>query len=220
MKLKRLAASINATFEDFVNRVENHAAVAEHVLAEVRNAAARLKVELARVQAQLSQLDARRNTLAEERDRWRQRAVRFAASDAGRALECVSRLEKCEASLAAIEREYAAHGRLADDIRTSLADVEQKLRDLELRKTSLGSRSARADAMRTLDERGASHEAERIFERWEVHVASDEYRHGMSPVASDPLERELDAAESEAALKERLAALVAEAHTASSGEAS
>lgn len=43
MKVKRLMASVSAGFEDFVTRVENHEAVADCAIDELRKAAARVR---------------------------------------------------------------------------------------------------------------------------------------------------------------------------------
>ena len=74
MRLKRLVTSVGASFEQFVNKVENQEAVAESVIRDVRASAAKLKVQMGGVNAQTERLRERRDRLTEDVGRWRQRA--------------------------------------------------------------------------------------------------------------------------------------------------
>ena len=66
MKVKRIVASINAGFESFLNKVENHEAVAESAIEEVRDSAAKVKVQQRRVGTTLARLRTRKSELDAE----------------------------------------------------------------------------------------------------------------------------------------------------------
>jgi phage shock protein A len=206
MKLKRLVASINASFDDFVSRVENHEAVADSVIADVRAAAARLQVQIGRVGVQTQRATERRDALHRDVARWRQRALDLAEADPPRAIECVRRLERTERQLVQSDQQLADLGRLNDQLRANLTDVERRLEDLTLRRASLSSRDARADALRVCTA-GQTEDVDRIFDRWEISIASAEYSDNIGPAASDQLDRELSRDEEDEALRQRLATL-------------
>ena len=57
---KRLFATLTAGFDSFIDQVENHEAVAEAVVADVRRQAARLKVQLSRLDQHIDRLGRQR----------------------------------------------------------------------------------------------------------------------------------------------------------------
>ena len=209
MRLKRLVTSVGASFEQFVNKVENHEAVAESVIRDVRATAAKLKVQMGGVNAQTERLRARRDGLAEDAQRWRQRARRFATEDESRALECLRRMKRAEAERAQVSNQFAQYEALTDKLKDRLAAVEARLSDLQLKRTALSSRSARAQVMSTRDQDTLS-DANAVFDRWEMAVIEDEYLDDVVDGRSDALEHELNAAEEREDLKAALEELIKE----------
>ena len=209
MRLKRLVASVGASFEQFVNKVENHEAVAESVIRDVRAAAAKMKVQMAGVNARAESLRERRDRLAEDAGRWRTRAKRFATEDEDRALECLRRMKRADAEQAQVIGQLAQYEALGEELKDRLAAVEARLSDLQLKRTALSSRSARAQVMGAADQDPLS-DANAVFERWEMAVIEDEYLDDVVEGRSDALERELDAAEEREQLKAALEALAKE----------
>lgn len=209
MRLKRLVTSVGASFEQFVNKVENHEAVAESVIRDVRATAAKLKVQMGGVNAQTERLRARRDGLAEDAERWRQRAKRIAREDESRALECLRRMKRAEAERAQVGNQFAQYEALTDKLKDRLAAVEARLSDLQLKRAALSSRSARAGVMSTRDQDSLS-DANAVFDRWEMAVIEDEYLDEVVEGRSDALEHELNAAEEREDLKAALEELIKE----------
>ena len=203
MGFKRLVASVSASFEQFVNKVENHEAVAESVIRDVRAAAAKLKVQMGRVKTQAEGLRERRDRLAGEAGRWRERARRFAMEDEARALECLRRMKRAEAEQAQAADQLGQYEALCEKLEDRLAAVEARLSDLQLKRTALSSRSARAQVIGTSDQDPMS-DVNAVFDRWETAVIEDEYLDQVVGGESDGLERELDAAEEREQLKAAL----------------
>ncbi len=194
MRLKRLVASVGASFEQFVNKVENHEAVAESVIRDVRAAAAKLKVQMGGVNAQADRLRERRDGLADDAERWRERARRFANEDEERALECLRRMKRAEAEQGQVVSQLAQYDALGEKLKDRLATVEARLSALQLKRTALSSRSARAQVVGAADQEALS-DVNAIFDRWEMAVIEDEYLDEVVGGDGDRLERELDAAE-------------------------
>lgn len=212
MRLKRLVATVSAGFEGFVASVENHEAVAESLIDDVRRSAAAVRVQQSRVQSQVSRLQGQRAGLDAELRRWNERAAELAGQDETTALECLRRARRIEARLTAIEAQLDAHLCLVDELRERRADLEQRLNDLQLRRTALSSRASSARALKTRADAGDT--AELVFDRWETAVLTDEYRGEPSPDSLDPtgvdsLEREFREREETTELRARLALLTA-----------
>ncbi len=204
--IKRLFATVSAGFDGFVEQVENHEAVAAAVLDDIRGKAARLKVQLGRVDGQIARLAAQQDEALAEQARWRERALKVADQDEARGIECARRAREARARAERFEKLVGEHRATRRDLERELRDVEVRLGELELKKTLLSSRGARADALRQSSTVESAASAEAVFERWETQVTRDEYL-GESPRApSDPLSAEFDAEEEEAAVREELAA--------------
>lgn len=208
MKMKRLIASVSAGFEDFVAAVENHEAVADCMIDEVREATARVRVQRGRVQAQIERFERQTGELRSAEQRWNDRALSLADSDESRALKCVSRARQANQRCGVLTMQLDQHRRLADDLDSRLADLEGRLNDLQLKKTSLSSRAARSQAVRATRRRGHD-SAEAVFDRWETAVTANEYRDDWDVEAADPLARQFLEEETTAELKARLAELKA-----------
>lgn len=176
VRVKRLIATLGASFDTFVSKVENHEAVADAVIADVRSAAARLKVQSGRVGAQLARLQTQREQLAAERDNWRRRAAQLADDDEPRALRCLQQARHSEQRLGLLDEQLEQHTQLRDSLAADLARVEARLNELHLKRGALSSRAARADALRAGESLDTCQEAFEVFERWETSVVEDEYR--------------------------------------------
>ncbi len=200
MKVKRLVASLGASFEEFVNLVENHEAVAESAIRDVRDAAAKVKVQINGVTAQADRLGKRRETLAEDVERWRERAKRFAGEDKDRALECLRRMERAKAEEARVADQLSRHEALGDRLKERLATIEARLAELQLKKTDLSGRSACTQVRETADQE-TSADVDSVFERWEMAVVKDEYLGDVITSDHDRLERELDSEEEQQRLE-------------------
>ena len=203
MRLKRMVASVGASFEQFVNKVENHEAVAEAVIRDVRASAAKLRVQMGGVMAQTERLRTRRDGLAEDAGRWRERARRFATVDEDRALECLRRMKRAEVEQAQATDQLAQFETLGDKLKDRVAAVEARLSEMQLKRTALSSRSARAQVMAAGNQDTLS-DVNAVFDRWEMAVIEDEYLDEVVDRESDALGRELDAAEEREQLKAAL----------------
>ena len=203
MRLKRLVASMGASFEHFVNKVENHEAVAESVIQDVRASAAKLKVQMGGVNAQAERLRECRNSLAEDAERWRERAKRFAVEDEERALECMRRMNRAKAEQTQVVDQLAQYEALCETLKDRLTVVEARLSDLQLKRTALSSRGSRAQVMGGADQHSMS-DVNAVFDRWEMAVIEDEYLDEIVGGESDTLERELNATEEREQLRAAL----------------
>ncbi len=211
MKIKRLVASVSAGFEDFVSKVENHEAVADCVIDDVRRATAQVKVQKNRTDAVIARTERQADTLEKDEQRWNERAVKLADSDGFRALECVRRARQAAEQRATLLEQLEEHRGLAADLGSRLAGLEQRLAELQLKRTALSSRAARAQTLRKADRPGACESVDTVFDRWETAVLADEYCDVGPSDGGDMLDLSFRAQEEEQELAERLAELKAQA---------
>ena len=215
MRLKRLVTSINASFDDFVAGVENHEAVAAGAIADVRKAAARLRVQKGQLEARISRQQNELKGLAARRDRWQQRAAKFALDDPDQGLRCLRERDATDTALDQLRAQMTEQSQLAAEISKSLTQVETRLGELQNRRTALASRGARANVMAKVATPSLNTDIDELFERWEVAVLQDEYRDtGASmPLAdfdsahTDELDRTMQNDERDIELKAELDAL-------------
>lgn len=233
MKVKRLMASVSAGFDDFVTRVENHEAVADCAIDELRKAAARVRVQQARTATQLKRIEGDLGKLEAEAERWRARALRVAdgavpatvggesggaeRADEAKAIECVRRARRAELEIASLAEQRDRYRALAEELQGRLRDLERRLADAQLKRTALSSRAARARTLRGVERCGPEESLEAVFDRWDTVVTADEYRDGVEPVDGadlvDALDREFADEEDLAELRGDLAALRARARS-------
>ena len=212
MTLKRLATTLNASFESFVNGVENHDALAQGAIADVRKAAARLRGQKGALDAQNRRLADTRQTLQERRDRWQQRAEQLADNDPDQALLCLRRRDGVIEQLSQLSTQMAEQTELATELDASLVQVEQRLVELQNRRTALSSREAKAAMLAKVDAPNFASDIDELFSRWEVSVLEDEYRDasGMTPeqhstATVDELDNQFLAKEADQKLLDELA---------------
>lgn len=176
MRVKRIAASVGATFDQFVNKMENHEAVANCVIEEIRHSAAKVRTEVNRVDHRYKALAGERQKFEDEKALWLRRAKQSVVKAGGdqRAIECIQQSKRIEKRLVSTVRQMQQTQELQESLRKNLHDIELRLEDLESRRAMLASREARAYLLKN-HVCGSSFESEHPFERWEQEVVSNEY---------------------------------------------
>lgn len=206
-RIRIWTAGLVSRVDGMVSRIENHEAVAQSAIAEVRAAAARASVRLRQVRADGARQRERLAALRESEAGWRERARRR-ADDEATALECLRRSRRDARRAADLADRVREHERVEKQLAADVATVEERLLQLEAQHHVLATRQSRAEALR-----GAQHasapfgsDLQEIFGRWEVQVAEREFAGGCFD-AGDALEEDFDREEEEASLRAELDAL-------------
>jgi len=152
--------------------------VAQGVIADVRKAAARLRVQQGRLAGQTGRLVETEQALTRKRDLWQTRAKDLAEQDPDQALQCLRNRDLVEQDLAHAGEQLAQQRRLCEQLAGNLAQVEQRLLDLQQKRIALSSREARNSVLASTDGKEAQSNIDELFERWEVAVLQGEYREG------------------------------------------
>jgi len=184
----RITATVAASVDNAVSRVEDHNAIVEASLAQTRRAASSARVRLARVQKDHLTLRARREQLSAEIVTWTGRAKRC-ADDENRAIDCLARRKECREEVKRIDQRLADHAELENSLGEQVKRIQTRLRDINEQRNLLRTRESVAEAnkiIESLDLNDTSN-IERTFDRWEERIGEAELFYGSS-VSHDPLE--------------------------------
>lgn len=208
---KRLSATLVSRIDQVVGEIENHDAVIQAALNDMRRKIAEARVRLAQVQRETERLQREADTQRQTAQRWRERAVEAAAGDEARALECVRRAKQCERQAGRLSEAVLQYQQTSERLMQDIEASEQRLRELKQRHTLMRARQSTGSAL------SATHETEHdvlrqlddSFDRWEIRIGQLEMA-VEHPDPVDPLERDFLSREHEAELRDELARLLKE----------
>jgi len=206
--IKRLSATLNASIDSFVNRIEDHEAVVEKSLREIRQAAARTRVQLSRVNRDAEALQRRLDEARQDMTRWTERAKANVA-DEETALACLKRRKSCESRIGQLEQATINQTQARDRIQANLEQLEQRIESLSRKRNSMRSRASIAEAMRVVNQLDGhdTRNIDEVFERWEVNLAEAEIELDPLVEPGDEFEADFVRAEERSALLAELAQL-------------
>lgn len=208
---KRLSATLVSRIDQVVGEIENHDAVIQAALNDMRRKIAEARVRLAQVQRETERLQRDADTQQQTARRWRERAVASAAADEARALECVRRAKQCERQSDRLREALAQYEQTAERLVQDIETSEQRLRELKQKHTLMRARQSTGSALSATSE--SEHDILRqlddSFDRWEIKIGQLEMA-VEHPDPVDPLERDFLSREHEAELRDELALLLNE----------
>ena len=214
MKIKRLAASISACFDDLITKVENHEAVAQVAISDVRKAAAKIRAEKIKVEQSETRLNVRLNEQQQAKKLWHQRARACVSSDEQKAMQCLQQAKKIESQIGHTQEQLASMNTLSENLSDSLQAVESKLAELNSKRAMLVSRQTRAEVHAKTQKAVGEINVNDIFDRWELNILQAEYEDesiaftdSESQIQFNSLAREFSQQEEQEALSLALAEL-------------
>jgi len=202
---KRWMSGVTARLDELVSQVENHEALVQSAMAEMRVKTARAKARLERVARDGRELRERGRREREATVTWRERARNCA--DHPRALECLRRSRHAQAAADAIAQRVAEHERIEAQLRTQLRALEQRVADIQQTHHVMRTRQTRAEALACLEQASTGTDIESVLERWEGSLAEQELLETVGDGEADTFGAEFASAEEKASLVAELAAL-------------
>jgi len=208
---KRLSATLVSRIDQVVGEIENHDAVVQATLTDMRKKVAEAKVRLQQVQREKSRLEQQISEQQANSQRWRQRAVASAKQDENKALECVSRARYCEQNASRLQQAMAHYHQAADKLSHDIHIAEQRLAEVKQKATLMRARQSSNNALLSTSDSmpDTTQFLDDTFDRWEINITQTE----MSIDTGEPvdgIEHEFLHAEQQQVLREELAALLAE----------
>jgi phage shock protein A len=202
---KRWTSGVTAQLDRWVSQVENHEALVESAMLDMRTKTGRAKARLERVRRDGREL---RERLHQERaavDTWRQRAV--SCDEELRALECLRRSHRAQSLAEGLSARVAEHERVEAQLTKELRVLEERVSEIKQSYHVMRTRQTRADALACLQQASAGTDIESVLERWEGRLAEHELGGDLGSSEADTFEADFASTEEKASLAAELAAL-------------
>jgi phage shock protein A len=206
----RWTAGFASRIDAMVRQIENHDALVSAAIRDAKEARARARVQLKRVDEDGRRMERRRSELAEAERLWRERALRMAAPDEARALECLRRMKRAAREREELAAQAEEHGRITAQLTRDIRRIDSRIEQLVQQRNLLRTRQSRAEALAAAqhDDGRRLSEVDDILERWEIKVSRTETDVDCAFEERDDLEVELGASEERDALRAELEELV------------
>jgi len=207
--LKRLSATLVSRLDQVVGEIENHDAVIQVSLNDMRKKVAETRVRLTQLQRERERLQRDANEQQQLAERWRLRAMESASSDEKKALECVRRARHCDQQSTRLAEAGIQYAQTADRLVRDIDASEQRLRELKQKHTLMRARQSSSSAanMTCESESDVLRQLDNSCDRWEIKLSQlDMVVDHLDPV--DSLERDFISHEQELELREELATLL------------
>ncbi|MFT4561425.1 MAG: phage shock protein A [Gammaproteobacteria bacterium] len=146
---KRISATVSATVGDAVSAMENHDAVVDASLHDMRRASAKAKARHNRVSNDGARLRRKAAEFRANESRWIDRATQYADDDEEKALECLRRKNDCQRLATSCEETVRQHAELESRLKITIEKIDKRYQDLDQTRTMMRTRQSAADAFRT-----------------------------------------------------------------------
>ncbi|UTW11346.1 PspA/IM30 family protein [Marinobacterium rhizophilum] len=208
--IKRLSTTFIARLDGIVGEIEDHEAVIQTRIDELRHKVAQAKARLNQMQREETQLQQRIAALGEDEDRWGRRAKSCAGEDPARALACIERRQQCRTEAQRLSAGLAGYRQSAERLARDVTDSESRLQELHQRHSIMRARQSGTAARAAVPEDAVTVRAlETSFERWDARLSEQELRLGDISV-HDNLDEAFSRDEQDAQLRAELDALLQE----------
>lgn len=207
--LKRLSATFVSRVDEVVSEIENHDAVIQATMNEVRKKVAKARVGLSQVQREEQNLQGQLIDQQKNAVLWRGRAVKIAESDENKAFDCLRRARQCENSLARLEKAITQYAQTSERLERDIMMSEERLLEMKQKLILMRARESSGCALSASSEvdNNVVQQLDNSFDRWEINLRKME----MCIEDADPadsLEREFISHEEEAELRNELKQLL------------
>jgi len=208
---KRLSATVAARVDQVVGEIENHDAVAQATIKDMRRKVAEAKVRLAQLRRESDRIDKQKRNHEENAERWRARAVEVAATDENKALDCVNRRLHCQRQGEHLMQSQVRYQQGMVKLTRDINIAEQRLSEVQQRVALMRARESTSSALQASGDSNVAVEQflEDTFDRWEINITQAELAVDNSPLL-DPVEHEFIKTEEQEALRDELASILAE----------
>ncbi len=208
---KRLSATLVSSIDQVVGEIENHDAVVQASLNDMRKKVAEAKVRLGHVRREGAQLKQQIQEQQQNTQRWRQRAIESAKNDETKALECVRRSQHCQQQAERLSQAQAEYDQTAEKLARDIETSEQRLTEIKQKLTLMRARQSSSSAINATSksESNTTQLLDEAFDRWEINISQAEMTIETHDIV-DPIEREFISQEQQDELRNTLAELLAE----------
>jgi len=212
-RFKQWSTVFLSRVDSVVSRLENHEALVDSAINEVRHSLAKAKVQLGRVRHDRQSLRQRHEQALNAVHSWTERATSIAAEDEQRALECLRRKHGSAREATGLESRLAEQVQVEERLVADIAAVEERLIRLLHQRNLLRTRESTAAAKGAMASATSpfGEDVGEVLERWEMQVVEAELGNGyagtdssLGTATSDGFGDSFAAEEEQRALREEL----------------
>ncbi len=174
--LKKMFFSIKGQFDQMTYDFENHEALADAAIKELKQVAGKTLLHLHRINKLNSQYQTHLQELDEQAKLWSERAIKSKAQDEQKALQCVKQLQQVKKKMTLIDQQHQESVAQEKKIRADYNAIQDQIQILNNKKEMLAARQNRNNLQGMLiDNPGhALQDVQSIFDRWEGTVVMSE----------------------------------------------
>ncbi len=175
--LKRIFVSIKSQIDHVADEFENHEALAEAAIEDLKALASKTRLHLHRVSKMSEHYQTQLQGTQEQARLWSERALKVKNEDEQKALQCVKRLRQTQKLITVLEQQQHDSVAQEEKIRRDLNNIQEQLQILKNKKEILAARQNSSGVKDALsDNQGNTLQGvQNIFERWEGSVVSAEF---------------------------------------------
>jgi len=178
--IKSLFTTLYSRVDHVVNRIENHDAVIEATIKDIRRALAQAKGYLGKVRNDGQKLSQQLTTNIDNAHKWQQRAKDFAEKDEATAITCLARRRNCKRQIQVLEAALAQHQAIETRLVADIDKLEQRLDKIARQRNQMRARQSAADALGVTQsvDLHQMQEVDELFDRWEMKISESELMAG------------------------------------------
>jgi phage shock protein A len=186
--MRRLSIGFRAKVDEIFSGMENHEALAQSALSDLKESVGGARVGLARLKRDEARLRDEHGAALSKAGVWRDRAKQ--EGDQDRALDCLRRAKQCQTHADTLDKRLLEQRRASERLACEVRQLENRYSELSSRYQIMRTREARARAFESLqaDLAGLGGDVEQVFEGWEGRVVRSETFGGLSADFEEDLE--------------------------------
>ena len=188
--VSRIMATITAQFDQLVNQIENHEAVAEASLRQLRQDISGARVQYKMMQKDIESLVSQQQRLEKDLSTWQARAVQDSETDKEKALHCMRKIKLVEKDLEQLAERQSQLEEAADKLQSQLTRVESQYKDLSAKLQAFRGRDkAAAMATSAMEQADYTDSIDDVFNRWDRKIL---YKEVSTDFDSDQIVDEIE----------------------------
>lgn len=172
--LKKLKTSICASFEAFVNDVENKEALAESAISDLKKVLGNIRVQNNGLAHKIKFYQSLEEKLMGQKTTWDERAMKMANRDSEMAKNCIKRSMDLEKEIRENQTVLKKLHQYSQQVLAEQNVVEGKLKEMEAKKNLLSARDSAAKVGDFLDRSDSFQQIDQLFLGWEEKIIRGE----------------------------------------------
>jgi len=176
---KRLSSTVTASIDQVVGEIENHDAVIEATIADLKKKIAEANVRHDRVRREANALKKQIEQSTKDASRWRERAMECAKDDEHKAIACVQRARQCEAQAEQLKDSHEQYQQTTDKLSRDIQTAENRAREMKQKHSLMRARQSSTAAIASTQDSKIDvvTELDDTFDRWEMKLRKTEIMH-------------------------------------------